>query len=212
MWAAHYDDGSNELLPVEQRVVERLLEPLSYRKVLDVGAGTGRYSIVAARRAERVLAVDDSSEMLAQMEGRAGTERIEAMVGDLFARPWGADQFDLVVCALVLCHVAELDQGVRILAEAVAPGGSLLLTDFHPSAVDIGLRTEFRAGGVRYLLPNQPHGRADYLEAIGRTELVVQEVVEIPMREFFNEAPQRGLPVTWPTTPFSLVLLAHRPV
>src|SRR5919205_694316 len=80
--------------------------------------------------------------------------------------PFASHQFDLVVCALALCHVPDLAGAVEECVRVLQPGGHLLLTDFHPDVVAEGWRTTFARPGVVYLLPNVAHTRAGYLAAV----------------------------------------------
>ena len=65
-------------------------------------------------------------------------------------------RFDLLTCALVLCHVPDIRAAVRECARLVRPGGHLLLTDFHPAAIAWGWRTGiYGAGGT---LPSAQSG------------------------------------------------------
>lgn len=71
----------------------------------------------------------------------------------------------------------------------------LLITDFHPDSVSFGWRTQFKRAGVKYLLPNMPHTRDDYLEALSTSGLTILEVMDIPHRElpggYFSEEVMR---------------------
>lgn len=220
-WAHTYDDGLNPLLPAEEAVVEPLLRTIGYDSVLDVGAGTGRYSLMAIADASRVVAVDPSPEMLAHLTRKPGAERIEVLPGGLDDAPWQPQRFDLVICALVLCHIPDLEAALGTLADAVTPGGHLLVTDFHPAAVEAGLRTEFREGDHRYLLPNPAHTREDYTAALTERAFTILEGIDIPMGacwpelppdEFLEPGPGRltaEYRETWSELPFSFVLLAR---
>ena len=62
LWAASYDQEANGLIALEQRQVERLLAPIPFTAVLDVGTGTGRHALQFARRGARVTALDQSQK------------------------------------------------------------------------------------------------------------------------------------------------------
>jgi len=93
--------------------------------------------------------------------------------------PTNLGTFDLVLCCLVLSHVEDLCLAVRTLSRFVAPGGRLILTDFHPFNLMIGWRTGFNHDGRRYAVPNYLHLPSQYFRAIQATGLTVEDFLEV---------------------------------
>lgn len=185
-WASSYDQERNFLIILEKLYVDRLLDHLSFNNVLDVGAGTGRYALELARKGARVTALDQSPEMLAIAQHTAQREHLPinfqlAALDD--GLHFDAEQFDLLICALVLCHIPDMAHTVQEFARVLQSGGYLLITDFHPAHIDYGWQTSFRQEGIKYELPNIPYTREDYLEAITASGLKILEVMDIPFRE-----------------------------
>lgn len=213
LWAASYDQEFNALIFLEERQVERLLAPLSLTNVLDVGAGTGRHALRLARRGARVTALDQSPQMLAVARQAAQRERLPiafhllSLDNDL---PFEADQFDLLICALTLCHVPNLAHALGEFARVLQPGGCLLITDFHPIHTLYGWRTAFRREGVTYHLPTVGRTKDDYLKVITASGLAIREVAE----SLVGETPEGSLPEemrrAYADKPFCLSILAQK--
>ena len=194
LWAASYDQEKNPLIAVEEPHIDRMLASLPFTRALDVGTGTGRYAFKLARRGANVTAIDQSAEMLAvarrtaQSEGLSIDFRLASLEDGL---PFRSDGFDLLMCALTLCHVLDLAAAVQEFARVLREGGYLLITDFHPASVSYGWRTQFKRAGVKYLLPNMSHTRDNYLETVSMSGLTILEVMDIPHRElpagYFSE-------------------------
>ena len=184
LWARRYDSDSQPLL-LETRAVDRLLTPLSWTSALDAASGTGRHLGGLAAGSARVVALDQSPEMLRRSVERCRREALPArhFRGDLAALPFDAGAFDLVVCAMALSHVPELSTTIAELARVLRPGGHLLVTDFHPDAVAWGMRSTFAVDGEHYRLPNPGHTRADYLEALSMWGLTLHTVIDISCAE-----------------------------
>jgi len=107
--------------------------------VVDVGAGTGYFSIPIAEAVGaggRVTAVDLQREMLdllaAKIKKRGGPGNVGLVLGEATATGVGAQSADIVLMANIW-H--ELDDHPSVLAEMrrlLAPGGVLAVLDWHP--------------------------------------------------------------------------------
>ena len=85
------------------------LAPVTGRRILDVGTGTGRAAIALAKRGAIVTGVDASAEML-QVAGRRAREAGAAVTfqqGDAHRLDFPDGRFDAVVCLRVLMHTPD---------------------------------------------------------------------------------------------------------
>ncbi len=105
--------------------------------ILDVGCGTGRYTLPLARRCERVVALDSSPAMLEHVEARLGREGVvnvdlsrASVPEDLRGR---RDAYDGIVMIGVFSYIAALEESIAALAVLLKPGGWLLFTVVPPS-------------------------------------------------------------------------------
>ncbi|HTZ44761.1 MAG TPA: class I SAM-dependent methyltransferase [Jatrophihabitans sp.] len=100
------------------------------QRVLDLGCGTGRYTVPLAAAGARVTGLDLAEPMLAQAAEKLAAAGLtaELRTGDMTALPFEAASFDVVVSTLTLMHVPPADRQ-RVFAEiarVLAPGGVLL--------------------------------------------------------------------------------------
>lgn len=185
IWANTYDKGRNPLIEAEEPAVERLIEGLPISSVLDVGTGTGRYALEFARRGAKVIAIDQSPEMLSLAQQKADSEKLSidfqlaSLNDDL---PFTANQFDLLICALMLSHISDLTLTSQKFYNVLQPDGYLLLTAYHPDIINHGWRTVFDRPGKIYGLPNVSRSRTQYLETLVSTGFDVMDVVDVPIR------------------------------
>ena len=94
--------------------------------VLEVGCGTGNYTIPVARRCARMVAVDASPEMLRHTRGRLdreGLSGVETRLGRLPGRLGPAQSFDGTLAIGVLDYVRGIEAALRSLAWPLKPGG-----------------------------------------------------------------------------------------
>ncbi|HEX4205168.1 MAG TPA: class I SAM-dependent methyltransferase [Ktedonobacteraceae bacterium] len=212
-WATTYDQEDNALIVLEEATVNLLLTQISYKRVLDVGTGTGRYALKLAQRGASITALDQSPEMLAVARQAAQRQKlpIDFQLAPLdHTLPFVAAQFDLLVCALTLCHVPDLTHTIAEFARVLQPGGHLLITDFHPDSISYGWRTQFQQTGVKYLLPNMLHTRNTYLDALKMNGLTTLQAMDLPLQAlpvgYFSEEFLRANGERF----FCLVLLAQK--
>ena len=108
VWRGAYGDMQDHG-PVHRhmrRIARRLLEPLDYRSVLEVGCGAGNnLAVVAAGRSlDRLTGVDISAEALRRAAGRAPGAELRRLDIERDALPGG---WDLVFSSLVLEHLHD---------------------------------------------------------------------------------------------------------
>ena len=116
-----------------------LLPPAS--RVLCVADGEGRNSVHLAALGHRVTAMDASPVALAKArrlaEARAVT--VDFQQGDILTWDWRAAPFDSIVAIFIqFLGPAERAQVFAGVAEALRPGGLLLLHGYAPRQVDYG--------------------------------------------------------------------------
>ena len=108
------------------------LVPMGAR-VLDCAAGTGEFSLAAAKRAGSVLCTDQSEAMLDRARKKAakrGLTNISFAQRDITALSDPDGTFDAVVAANVLHLLPQPEIAVRELWRVTAPGGRLILPTF----------------------------------------------------------------------------------
>jgi SAM-dependent methyltransferase len=142
--------------------------------VLDVGAGTGRYTLALAPHVARVVAVDPSEAMLGLLreDVRAhGLRNVETVLSgwmETDARP-----ADVVICSHVLYPIADVAPFLRKL-EAAAKERVYVYLRADPLPTDMGLWPEF------YGVPLQAQPvHMDVLNVLAQTGVFADvEVVE----------------------------------
>jgi ubiquinone/menaquinone biosynthesis C-methylase UbiE len=111
--------------------------------VLDLGAGTGLLSLEAAKRAERIWALDISPRMCDYLvtKGRsAGLDNIESVVASIVSVPLVDETVDVVVSNYCFHHVSGPGKlaALREVRRILRPGGRFVMGDmmFSPALSD----------------------------------------------------------------------------
>lgn len=100
--------------------------------VADVGAGTGYLALELAKRATRVVAVDNSGPMLAVAQAEAvkrGLSNIEFLEGKATELPLQPKSINAVFANMLLHHVQDPLDALKEMRRILKPGGQIIITD-----------------------------------------------------------------------------------
>ncbi len=185
-WASAYDTYDNPVVALEQPLVRAWAGDVADLRVADIGCGTGRHALALAAAGAQVTGVDFSSGMMDVLRSKPAAESLTLVEHDLSGGvPLPSDGFDLVLCCLVLEHVADLAMMVGELGRVGRPGAQVIVTDLHPQWTKAGVHARFRETpqGAKLEIEGQYHRICDYITAGIRAGLTVEEVVEREMDE-----------------------------
>jgi SAM-dependent methyltransferase len=163
-WAEFYDTAANQLVEIEEPVVREILDGLPRGVALDAACGTGRHTAYLASLGHTVIGIDSSPAMLVRARAKVpGGEFHEADLHDL---PLPDDRVDLVVCALALMHVPDLEPVLAELVRVLRPGCHLVLSDWRPLIKEIALPVvKEREDGSAGYIPARARLTSEYLRA-----------------------------------------------
>ena len=184
--AGLYDlaEWSNRKVNAAARARVGSLVPAGAR-VLDCAAGTGEFSLAAAKRAGSVLCTDQSEAMLNRARKKAarrGCSNIQFDLRDITALPDPDGSFDAVIAGNVLHLLPAPEKAVRELWRVTAPGGRLILPTYlqgKTGAAYGGMIKIYQGVGFHYEHAFTPETYREFLE---RLELAPVAVEVIPGR------------------------------
>lgn len=177
--------GSEELVRERQRRHAERFAGMG--EVADLGCGRGEFLALLEAQGTSALGVDASGEMVALARERG----LRAEHGDLFAfladRPEGS--LDGILCSHVVEHLWPADQLrlVRLCAEALRPGGVLIVETPNPKSLIAGA-VNFCCDPTHVRLVF-PETLAFMLESAGFSETEIEYLSPVP-------AERRAGPVT----------------
>ena len=114
------------------QAVEKQVDVLSDKEILDFGGGTGLLSLPLAKQAKSLTLVDISEKMLEQARLKAERQEIkniQFLEQDLLKTPL-EQEFDLIVVCRVLHHMPDLDAALSLFHQHLKEDGQLLIADF----------------------------------------------------------------------------------
>ena len=139
--------------------LREILEPAAGDRVLEVGPGTGYYTLDLAEWVGHEGAIevfDLQQEMLDHTIRRArekGLWNVKPTQGDAQELPYEDDSFDAAILITVLGEIPDQDAALREIARVLRPGGRLVVGELFgdPHMVTMGsLRGRAESAGLQF--------------------------------------------------------------
>jgi ubiquinone/menaquinone biosynthesis C-methylase UbiE len=118
----------------EERIIGKWMNGFS-GVCLDVGCGTGRYSLRIAENRVDVVALDLSSKMLKRLKAKAKRsdvyDRVDVVVADGERFPFRENVFDCLVCTLAFDHFEDCEGGAGEFSRVLKGDGLCVVSVFN---------------------------------------------------------------------------------
>jgi SAM-dependent methyltransferase len=195
-WDLVSEEYAREVVPLFEPFARAALELAQLRSgmhVVDVAAGPGTLSILAARAGARVAALDFSSEMVAHLERRRAAEQrsaIEARVGDGMQLPYSDESFDAAFSMFGLMFFPDRARGFRELRRVLRPGARAVVSSWVDFATVPEMAALFES--MNEVLPPRPANAPQGLPLANpdacRSELAAAGFREVTVHEHATRA------------------------
>jgi ubiquinone/menaquinone biosynthesis C-methylase UbiE len=200
IWAESYDDQpDNLMLALDRSICQELLAslPLTGRTVVDIGCGTGRHwAALFDRSPARVAGYDVSKGMLDRLQKKYPLAETHLLSGTTLD---GLDDnsCDLVLSTLTIAHIPDIGAALTEWNRILKPGGDMVITDYHPTALAKGGQRTFREGGRLIAVRNQIYPIPGLLSITRRLGLIetrmIEKKIDESMRSWYEQ--RNALPV-----------------
>lgn len=139
MSARIYDKKTKYLSSFEKEYLFKILGDVKDKKVLDVGAGTGRVSVNLQKKGADVTALDVSEEMLKILKQKSnpphrGARRrggIKIKVGDAENLDFKDESFDIILATFLIVHLKNPKYFFKEAYRVLKNGGELIITNIN---------------------------------------------------------------------------------
>jgi ubiquinone/menaquinone biosynthesis C-methylase UbiE len=180
-WSSIYDQSPNPLIALEEKMTLEFIEDVQGQRALDLGCGTGRYCVLLTKRGAKVIGVDPSSGMLEQAKEKVTPMcHFELCHGTVEKMGFPSEYFDLVISALTLSHLPELEPTLGEAVRVLKTGGRMIVSDIHPYWPISGhdYAEFFDEAGQEYRIPEYPHLFGEYWSLFSKLGMRVKDIRE----------------------------------
>ncbi|GEO11645.1 class I SAM-dependent DNA methyltransferase [Segetibacter aerophilus] len=190
VWAEQYDTNNNKTRDLEARVLRSTLSNIDFKSCLEIGCGTGKNTEWLVEKAEKVLAVDLSDEMLAKAKAKITSDKVEfKQVNILSEWTFRTKLYDLVTFSLVLEHIENLDPIFQEVSNALVQGGHVYIGELHPFKQYAGSKARFDTEDGTQVVECFNHHISDFANAAKRHGLILENI-----DEYFDNDNREELP------------------
>ena len=190
IWADQYDTNSNRTRDLDKKSTIETLSKLDFSSVIELGCGTGKNTIFLLKKAEKIIGLDFSQEMLDKAKLKINDKRVEFRKADLTIE-WKIDNdsADLITCSLVLEHIEDLDFIFDQANKKLKNGGAFFISELHPFKQYSGSKAKFETESGTQELETYIHHISEYLNSAKNNSL---ELIEL--KEWFDDDMKNKIP------------------
>jgi ubiquinone/menaquinone biosynthesis C-methylase UbiE len=182
LWAPAYDaQPDNLMLALDEALFAELLLGLDMagKTIVDVGCGTGRHwPKLLAQQPRELVGYDVSEGMLAVLQQKMPNAQVHVLDATGILAHTADASCDLVVSTLTMAHIPDAAAALGEWHRVLKPGGHLIITDYHPTALAKGANRSFVHEGKTVHLKNHVHTIEKIKETCGQRGIQVLRLLE----------------------------------
>jgi ubiquinone/menaquinone biosynthesis C-methylase UbiE len=199
-WSSAYDSQpGNLMLALDEQVFGELLSGMRVegKTVADIGCGTGRHwTRIMENGPARLVGFDVSAGMLDMLKKKFPQSETHLLRDERL--PGLTDQScDLIISTLTVAHIGPIGAALKEWSRVLKPGGSIIITDYHPDALAKGGQRTFRHNDKTLAVRNHIHELARLKEIAGQLDLrvirCIEKKIDDSVKAFYEQ--QNALPL-----------------
>ena len=164
-WADNYDNDFNPTRDLDKIATIQSLSNLQFFNVLELGCGSGKNTEWLISKANKLVGLDFSKNMLDLARKKIKTNRATFINTDLNEDwPVNDNSFDLATINLTLEHIEVLEHIFNALFFKLTQGGKCFVCELHPKKQLAGSKAQFEENGTKKVLDVFQHSEKDYIQ------------------------------------------------
>ncbi|EHQ27370.1 class I SAM-dependent methyltransferase [Mucilaginibacter paludis] len=181
LWADNYDDQPDNLMfHLDHMVFGQLMEqvPVKGRVIADIGCGTGRHWPRLFQNQPASLTGYDVSEGMLKRLKLKFPDANTVQIKDNFLNAIPDHTYHLIISTLTVAHIENIEEALLEWCRVLKPGGDMIITDFHPTALAAGGKRTFQYQNRHIPIQNFVHSTGLIKAFFERQGLLVVQDIE----------------------------------
>ncbi|PKV50914.1 methyltransferase family protein [Aquimarina sp. MAR_2010_214] len=189
-WASQYDTNENRTRDLDKKCTIETLNNFDFKNVLELGCGTGKNTEWLLNKANRIIGLDFSQEMLNKAEEKISDKRVVFKKVDL-TKGWEIeDNFaDLITSSLTLEHIENLDHIFSQANRILKNNGLFFISELHSFKQYSGSKAKYETENGTEELEVYVHHISEYIDDAKNNGFQL-----IELKEWFDENSENGIP------------------
>ena len=190
IWAHQYDTNENRTRDLDKKSTIETLDKYEFKNVLELGCGTGKNTAWLLNKAERIIGLDFSQEMLNKAKEKLTTEKVIFKKADL-NEDWNIENnfADLITSSLTLEHIKNLDHIFYQANLKLKNYGLFFISELHPFKQYSGSKAQYETENGTKELEVYIHHISEYIDNAESNGFIFVE-----LKEWFDDNNQKGIP------------------
>ena len=190
IWASQYDSNLNLTRDLDKKCTIKTLKNLDFKNVLELGCGTGKNTEWLLNKAERIIGLDFSQEMLHKAKAKIFDKRVLFKKVDL-TKDWEIENnfVDLITASLTLEHIENLDHIFLQANLKLKKNGLFFISELHPFKQYSGSKAKYETENGVKELEVYVHHISEYIDTAKNNGFKL-----IELKEWFDESSENEIP------------------
>ena len=190
IWASQYDSNLNLTRDLDKKCTIETLKNLDFKNVLELGCGTGKNTEWLLNKAERIIGLDFSQEMLHKAKAKIFDKRVIFKKADL-TKYWEIENnfVDLITASLTLEHIKNLGHIFSQANLKLKKNGLFFISELHPFKQYSGSKAKYETENGIKELEVYIHDISEYIDTAKNNGFQL-----IELKEWFDESSENEIP------------------
>ena len=190
IWASQYDSNLNLTRDLDKKCTIETLKNLDFKNVLELGCGTGKNTEWLLNKAERIIGLDFSQEMLHKAKAKIFDKRVIFKKADL-TKDWETENnfVDLITASLTLEHIKNLGHIFSQANLKLKKNGLFFISELHPFKQYSGSKAKYETENGIKELEVYIHDISEYIDTAKNNGFQL-----IELKEWFDESSENEIP------------------
>ena len=168
-WSYQYDNNINPTRDLDKSITKESLCNIDFFNVLELGCGTGKNTEWLVSKADKLVGLDFSKNMLALARKKITSPKVDFINTDINKKwPVNNNSFDLATINLTLEHIEKLDHIFHSSFMKLSKGGKCFVCEIHPKKQLAGSKAQFEENGTNIVLNVFQHSEQEFIQSAER--------------------------------------------